>query len=87
MAALRDEVGVQGRQVTVGVVANGGVVAVGDGHAVRGDFLGQKLRLQMPPRSWACYRSVWDDVDRVGQASHGATVTPARSDAEHRAHE
>ena len=91
MAALRDEVGVhlaQGRQVTVGVVANGGVVAVGDGHTVRGDLLAGQNR--DPNAATLMGGSVstgrCDDVDRVGQASHGADgdTSLAQMSAEHR---
>ena len=91
MTALRDEVGVhlaQGRQVTVGVVANGGVVAVGDGQAVRGDLLAGQNR--DPNATTLMGGSVsagrCDDVDRVGQASHGADgdTSLAQMSAEHR---
>ena len=82
MAALGDQVGVhlaQGRQVTVGIVAHDGVLAIGDGHAVGGDLLAGQGR--DPDAAALVRRSVGagggDDVDRVGQVrddSDGDTV-------------
>ena len=77
MAALGDQVGVhltQGGQVTVGVVANDRVFAVGDGHAVGGDLLAGQGR--DPDTSALVRGSVGagggDDVDRVGQVRDDA---------------
>ena len=72
VATLRDEVCVhlaQRGQVTIGVVANGGVIAVGDGQTVGGDLLVGQGR--DPDAAALMGGSVGaggrDDIDRVGQ--------------------
>ncbi len=78
MAALGDEVRcyiAQGRQVTVGVVANGGVVAMGDPDR-DGISLPGRTTTQMPPHGWRRHRSVMSG--RVSQGEPWCrTVTPA----------